>query len=257
MVKAADRAKEPARASVWLEGRAPRGSGRKGDQPSGLDRESITRATVRLLDAEGLAKFSMRRLAAELKVTAMSVYWYVDTKDDLLELALDAVCAEVRLPDTETDPSAWREQLRALATEYRGVLVRHPWVSPLIGQFLNIGPNWLAYSLAVQQAVRNTGLPAHQRNGAIAAVFQFVYGYGTMEGHFIARCAAAGLTMEEYFKHALGTVQEELAGNETIRGAKDLMESREEETVVEMWERDFTTALDLLTAGIEGLLPRS
>lgn len=55
-----------------------------------------------MLDAEGLAKFSMRRLAAELNVTAMSVYWYVDTKDDLLELALDAVFGELELPDAES-----------------------------------------------------------------------------------------------------------------------------------------------------------
>ncbi|MEW2525327.1 TetR/AcrR family transcriptional regulator [Streptomyces sp. NPDC047071] len=256
MVKAADRTKRTARTSVWLESKARRGSGRKGDQPSGLDRDRITEATVRLLDAEGLAKFSMRRLAAELEVTAMSLYWYVDTKDDLLELALDSVCAEVRLPDTTTDPVAWRAQLRDLARAYRALLIRHPWVSPLVGQFLNIGPNWLRYSLAVQQAVRNTGLAPQQRNGAIAAVFQFVYGYGTMEGHFIARCNEAGMTLEEYFRDAVGTVNEEMPGNETIRSARELMNSRTEATVVEMWERDFETALDLLIAGIEGLLSR-
>src|SRR5437867_13131077 len=114
MVRSAER--RTARTSVWLAGKARR-RGRGGGQPSGLDRNRITEATVRLLDAEGLAKFSMRRLAAELNVTAMSVYWYVDTKDDLLELALDAVFGELALPsdDTATD---WRGQLRGLATEY-------------------------------------------------------------------------------------------------------------------------------------------
>ncbi len=73
------------RTSVWLEERTESrrratGSG----QTEGLDREKITAAAVRLLDTEGLAKFSMRRLAARLGVTAMSVYWYVDRKDDLL-----------------------------------------------------------------------------------------------------------------------------------------------------------------------------
>ncbi|WP_282791170.1 TetR/AcrR family transcriptional regulator [Streptomyces sp. CC224B] len=256
MVKAADRASRPARASVWLDGKARRGAARKGDQPSGLDRDRITGATVRLLDAEGLARFSMRRLAAELEVTAMSVYWYVDTKDDLLELALDAVGAEVRLPDTGSDPSAWREQLRSLAAEYRALLIRHPWVSPLVGRFLNIGPNWRRYSLAVQQAVRNTGLAPRERNGAIAAVFQFVYGYGTMQGHFSARSAEAGMTTEEYFREALGTVEQGLAHDETVRGARELMESRGEESVDAMWDRDFEAALDLLIAGIESLLAR-
>src|SRR5690606_26001370 len=85
MARAAQGSGRAARPSVWLAGREPRRSGRGGGQPSGLDRERITEVTVRLLDAEGLARFSMRRLAAELNVTAMSVYWYVDTKDDLLE----------------------------------------------------------------------------------------------------------------------------------------------------------------------------
>ena len=133
MVSAADRAKGPARTSVWLERQGGPGRGAESGQPAGLDRDKIIAATVRLLDAEGAAKFSMRRLAAELNVTAMSVYWYVDTKDDLLELALDAVFGTIPLPRRERGRADWREQLRELATGYRGLLVRHPWVSPLIG----------------------------------------------------------------------------------------------------------------------------
>ena len=53
----------------------------------------IVAAAGGLLEREGPEALSMRRLAAELNVTAMSVYWYVDTKDDLLELALDRVAA--------------------------------------------------------------------------------------------------------------------------------------------------------------------
>ncbi|MGW3914753.1 TetR/AcrR family transcriptional regulator [Streptomyces sp. NPDC005070] len=176
MVGAADRAKRPPRTSVWLTDKAPRGrTARGGGQPSGLDRERITAATVRLLDAEGLAKFSMRRLAAELNVTAMSVYWYVDTKDELLELALDAVIGELELPDAESE-EGWRDQLRGLATGYRALLVRHPWVSALIGNLPNIGPSSMAFSACVRQVIQDTGMPSYGRTGAMSAVFQFVYG---------------------------------------------------------------------------------
>ncbi|MFB8771956.1 TetR/AcrR family transcriptional regulator [Streptomyces broussonetiae] len=222
-----------ARASVWLVDR-PRRSGRGGGQPSGLDRERITEATVRLLDAEGLARFSMRRLAAELNVTAMSVYWYVDTKDDLLELALDAVHGELRLPAPEDDTADWREQLRALAHEYRALLVRHPWLSPLVGTYLNIGPNSLAFSRAVQRVVRRTGLPAHGVSGAISAVFRFVYGYGTVEGHFLASGADSGMAPDDCFRRSV----------ETVTGAPETL------------ERDFVFALDLLIAGIEAMTAR-
>lgn len=252
MAKGAGRAGDSARTSVWLEGTARAG---RGGQPSGLDRERITAASVRLLDAEGLGGFSMRRLAAELKVTAMSVYWYVDTKDDLLELALDQAFAEMRLPPENSDED-WRGQLRTLAGEYRAVLVRHPWVSPLAGTFLNIGPRSLDFSLAVQRVILRTGLPPRGQAGAIAAVFQFVYGFGTIEGHFVQRCAAAGVTQEEYFRQSMSAVSDSLSPHEVIRHSADLMEARGGDTVEEMRERDFAYALETLVAGIEVMAER-
>ncbi|MFF3502051.1 TetR/AcrR family transcriptional regulator [Streptomyces sp. NPDC003247] len=244
-----------ARASVWLDDRARR-RGRGGGQPSGLDRRRITEVTVRLLDAEGLDRFSMRRLAAELNVTAMSVYWYVDTKDDLLELALDAAFGELELPDPAAGDADWRDQLRALATAYRTLLVRHRWLSPLAGRYLNVGPNSLAFSRTVQQVVRRTGLPAHRITSAIAAVFQFVYGYGTIEGHFFGRVADTGMTADEYFQHAMTSVTEAPQAAEVVAESRDLMAARGGDTVAEMLDRDFTFALDLLVAGIEAMVDR-
>ncbi|MEV6400317.1 TetR/AcrR family transcriptional regulator C-terminal domain-containing protein [Streptomyces sp. NPDC051907] len=254
MASAADHAKGPARTSVWLNGKTDRS--RRAGQPDGLDRDKIIDATVRLLDAEGAAKFSMRRLAAELNVTAMSVYWYVDTKDDLLELALDAVVGTQRLPDLSAEGD-WRDQLRELAAGYRSLLVRHPWVSPLIGTFLNIGPNAMAFSIAVQQVMRNTGLPPHGQMGGLSAVFQFVYGFGTIEGHFIKRCATAGMTQDEYFQQAMGTISGRPEFKETFASAAELIEARGSQTVEEMRERDFDFALELLIAGIEAMVARA
>jgi AcrR family transcriptional regulator len=242
------------RASVWLadEGRH---SGRRGGQPSGLDRDRITEATVRLLDAEGLAKFSMRRLAAELNVTAMSVYWYVDTKDELLELALDAVYGELSRHGPETGED-WRERLRTLARANRSLLVRHPWVSQLTGTFLNIGPHSLAFSRAVQVVVRRSGLPTHRLTGAISAVFQFVYGYGTIEGHLLARAADSGLSVDDYFQASMSAVAESPDTADVIEESREIMSARGGDTVGEMLDRDFEFALDLLVAGIEAMVER-
>lgn len=259
--KAGDKAGQPLRTSVWLEGK-PAARGRKSertDHPTGLDRDRIIAVSVRLLDAEGPAKFSMRRLAAELGVTAMSLYWYVDTKDDLLELALDSVYTEiVTLPGTAddgTDPD-WRDELRELAVSYRALLVRHPWVSPLVGKFLNIGPHSMEFSTAVQRVMRGTGLPAHGQMGALSAVFQFVYGFGTIEGHFVQRCAEAGMTQDQYHRHAMGSIHEQPEYQGLFEQAEELMEARGGETVEEMRERDFAFALDVLVAGIETMRER-
>ncbi|GAA0602224.1 TetR/AcrR family transcriptional regulator [Streptomyces crystallinus] len=252
MVSAADRAKNPMRTSVWLESGKSAGRARRAGQPAAaLDRERIIAESVRLLDREGAAKFSMRRLAAELGVTAMSLYWYVDTKDDLLELAMDAVAAEVPVPDVSEQDADWRDQTRALAVGYRAMLVRHPWVSPLMGRYLNIGPNFMAFSVAAQTVMARSGLPPHGVTGGLSAIFQFVYGFGTIEGQFVARCAEAGVTEDEYFAQAMGTVRERPELHEQFAIAEELMEARGGDTVAEMRERDFVFALDLLIAGIE------
>ncbi|MFE6767782.1 TetR/AcrR family transcriptional regulator C-terminal domain-containing protein [Streptomyces fimicarius] len=249
----ADRAPDTVRTSVWLDRRTPSRS-RRSESPAGLDRNRITEASVRLLDADGLAKFSMRRLAAELDVTAMSLYWYVDTKDDLLELALDSVYAEIAPPREADD---WRDRLRDLARSYRELLVRHIWISPLAGTFLNIGPNSMLFSYAVQDIVRATGLPLERQTGALSAVFQFVYGFGTVEGHFKARCDATGLTQDEYHQRAMGTIRAQPHMREIAVYSDDIMAARGGDTVEEMRERDFVFALDLLIAGIETMSART
>ncbi|MEE1749147.1 TetR/AcrR family transcriptional regulator C-terminal domain-containing protein [Streptomyces sp. NPDC006641] len=252
MVSAADRVKNPARTSVWLDRRTPSRT-RKPDQAAGLDRERITATSVRLLDAEGLAKFSMRRLAAELDVTAMSLYWYVDTKDDLLELAMDSVYREFTPP---AEDAPWQDRLRGMAAEYRELLVRHVWVSTLAGHFLNIGPHAMLMSYAIQDVIRATGLPLRHQTGALSAVFQFVYGFGTVEGHFAQRSAAAGISQEEYYQQAMGTIRAQPQLRQIVESSQQVMDARGGNTVEEMRDRDFTFALELLIAGIEAMRDR-
>ncbi|WP_327132727.1 TetR/AcrR family transcriptional regulator [Streptomyces sp. NBC_01343] len=191
MVTAADPG--ASRTSVWLAPGHSAPARRRSEAPSGLDRDRITGATVRLLDAEGLARFSMRRLAAGLGVTAMSLYWYVDTKHDLLELALDRALGELPLPRTApAEPIApavpvapvapsqdgWPGRLRSLACGYRRLLVEHPWVAPLTAAYPNIGPHARAFDAALQRLLDATGLAGARRTGAHLAVSQFLHGCG-------------------------------------------------------------------------------
>ncbi|MFG2982934.1 TetR/AcrR family transcriptional regulator [Streptomyces sp. NPDC048258] len=167
----------PVESSVWLAARPAAPARRRSEAPSGLDRERITAATVRMLDAEGLARFSMRRLAAGLGVTAMSLYWYVDTKHDLLELALDRALGELAL-SAGPAPEGWPGRLRALARGYRRLLADHPWVAPLTAAYPNIGPHARAFDAALQRLLDATGLTDPARTGAHLAVSQFLHGCG-------------------------------------------------------------------------------
>ncbi|MCB5181153.1 TetR/AcrR family transcriptional regulator [Streptomyces antimicrobicus] len=165
------------RTSVWLTARSAPTTRRRGEAPSGLDRERITTAAVRLLDTDGLARFSMRRLASGLGVTAMSLYWYVDTKHDLLEFALDRALGELDLP-TGAVAAGWAARLRALARGYRRLLAEHAWVAPLAAEYPNIGPHARAFDAALHRLLDATGLTDTGRTGAHLAVTQFLHGCG-------------------------------------------------------------------------------
>ncbi|WP_275562828.1 TetR/AcrR family transcriptional regulator C-terminal domain-containing protein [Streptomyces sp. 5-6(2022)] len=78
----------------------------------------------------------MRRLAERLGAHATSLYWHVATKDDVLDLALDAVFAELDLPDKHS--ASWQDDIEAFMTGLRSVLLRHPWAAALA----NSRPPW-------------------------------------------------------------------------------------------------------------------
>ncbi|MFF5502612.1 TetR/AcrR family transcriptional regulator [Streptomyces roseolus] len=252
MVKAADRDKNPAGSSVWLERRPAR----TGGGPAGLDRDRIVAASIRMLDEDGLAKLSMRRLAAELGVTAMSLYWYVDTKDDIIEYALDTVYGEIDLAAVEAGRD-WRERLSTLALEYRRMLVRHPWMSPCAGQYLNIGPNAIAVGAKIQEAIGATGLPIGRQPSAMSAVFQFVYGYGTIESQFGRRAVEAGMDADSFYGESMKAFRQDPAFMERLEPMTELLDERASHgSVSAIWDRDFSFALDILVAGIEAMVAR-
>ncbi|MEL6981375.1 MAG: TetR/AcrR family transcriptional regulator C-terminal domain-containing protein [Actinomycetota bacterium] len=94
-----------------------------GDRPH-LSREAIAATALRLTDQDGLAGLSMRKLGAELGVEAMSLYHYVDSKDDLLDAVLDLLYAEVDLPRDLPD-SEWEKAVRLGLGSFHQVLIDH------------------------------------------------------------------------------------------------------------------------------------
>lgn len=122
-----------------------------------ISREAIVTAAVRLLDNEGLAALSMRRLAEELGTGAASLYWHVGSKDGLLDLVLDEVIGENEVPDP--DPAHWREQLKEVARTQRRISLRHPYIVRISIGRIPMGPNALLYSERVLAILRAGGLP--------------------------------------------------------------------------------------------------
>ena len=96
------------------------------EQRAPLSRERVLRAALDLADREGIGGLSMRRLAAELGVEAMSLYHHVRNKGDILDGIVDLALTEVELPSGDVD---WKSAVRSSAISYHETLRRHPWVT--------------------------------------------------------------------------------------------------------------------------------
>lgn len=91
---------------------------------AGLSRDRVLATALALVDDEGVDALSMRRLGRELGVEAMSLYSYVENKQDLIEGVVEQVFRE--MPLVEPGPGAWPDRLRQHAATFRDVLLRHP-----------------------------------------------------------------------------------------------------------------------------------
>jgi AcrR family transcriptional regulator len=104
----------------------------------GLSQAEIVSTAIAVADAEGPEAISMRRIARELGAGVMSLYWYVESKEELLELMLDAIEAEADVPEASGD---WRADLGTFAHRIRAALVQHRWAVDFIGTRPPSGPN--------------------------------------------------------------------------------------------------------------------
>jgi AcrR family transcriptional regulator len=94
-----------------------------------LTREEIVGAALRIVDSDGLAALTMRRLGADLGVEAMTLYHYIPSKEALLDLVVERMRSQMRLADPPPDDPAGL--LEALFVEYRRALTAHPNLLPL------------------------------------------------------------------------------------------------------------------------------
>ncbi len=126
----------PGSAEWWLERRAR--DARRRPRADGLTIERIVGAAVALVDADGLAALTVRRLADELRTGSASLYRHVASREELLVLMVDHVLGEVRSPDPSL---TGREQVEELAGELRRVLMSHPSLLPALTAAPLLGPN--------------------------------------------------------------------------------------------------------------------
>jgi AcrR family transcriptional regulator len=154
---------------VWARPeRPPRGRAR------GLSRQQIVRAALQIADREGLDALTMRRVAQRLGAGTMSLYWYVRSKDELIELLRDEVAGEQTLQRASGD---WRSDLARFARDTRASYLRHPWLASVLVGLPPIGPNSLRQDELSLEIVSGLGLDFRTQMAIPAAVHCFVIGY--------------------------------------------------------------------------------
>jgi AcrR family transcriptional regulator len=155
------------RGSIWM--RPERNT--RGPDPT-YSRELFTAAAIKIADAEGIEALSIRRVAKEVGAGAMSLYRYIDSKDELLELMSDAVMGEEPVPD---EPSGdWRADLRTLAERGRALMHRHPWLAGIRNLRRTFGPNTLRAFEYNLRCLDGRGLTIDQLLSIVLTVNGFV-----------------------------------------------------------------------------------
>ncbi len=148
---------------------------RQAERPA-LSREVIARAALELIDTEGLAGLSMRKLGSKLGVEAMSLYHYVANKGDLLDAAVEQIYLEIDIP-TQTDPAEWEATVRAGLRSFCETLTRHPNTISLFAAEPAVSPGAFGVFYAAYDRLRSAGLAPTQAHEALHLVVSFVLGH--------------------------------------------------------------------------------
>ena len=143
-----------------------------------LSRERVLRTAIALADEVGVESLSMRKLAKQLGVEAMSLYHHVAGKEDLVSGIVDLVFEEIEPPPAGVE---WRTAMRARAVSTREALLRHPWANGLLEARAQPGPANARLHEACLKCLREAGFSLAETVHAYSIQDSFIYGFALQE----------------------------------------------------------------------------
>jgi len=158
--------------------------------------ERLAAAALHIVDAGGLEALTVRSLAQELGVGTMTIYWYVQNKDEILDLVSDQLLADVVLPPMDPD---WRVSARATCKAVRGAMLSHARALPVMVGRGSFGPNGLRmidHSIAV---FRNAGFSDQESADAYFAFSNYVTGFSLMQTSNVSVPGKTEMDRRAYF----------------------------------------------------------
>jgi AcrR family transcriptional regulator len=213
-----------------------------------LSRERVLDAAIRLADEGGIESLTMRKLARELGVEAMSLYNHVANKGDLVDAIVDLVVGEIELPSTDED---WDVAIRKCAISAHEAFLRHPWACSLVMSpttTLTVRTPRLQYMEWLLRRLREADLSPEQTYHAYHALDSHIVGFTLWQlGHSAGAKAIAGA--RDFADLAASFLRELRAG-----GYPYLAEHAEQHIAAaggSESEREFEFGLDLILDGLK------
>ena len=197
------------------------------------------RAAIRLADAGGLESLSMRKLAQELRVEAMSLYNHVADRDDIVDGMVDLVFAEIDLPSGRD----WKKAMRRRAISVREALLRHPWATPLMESRTTPGPANLRHHDAVIGCLRAAGFTIGAAAQAFSVINGYIYGFALQERTLPFRTPKELAAVADMMLKQMGDAYPHLAEMIVKHALKPGYD----------YAKEFTNGLDLILDGVERL----
>ena len=213
-----------------------------------LSRERVLAAAMELADAEGIPALTMRRLAADLGVEAMSLYHHVPGKERLLDGLTEAVLVEINAAVAAQVGAAddWRTALRHRCLAARDVMVRHRWAPGLLGSRSSIPAGLYPYYEEILATMLRGGLSYHLSHRAIHALGTMVLGF-TQE---LFTPATDGGTLDEEAAEAEFAAMANVLPHLTAMVASEVHDNDEDPLGWCDSQNEFEFTLDLLLDGL-------
>jgi AcrR family transcriptional regulator len=146
-------------------------------RPAKVTRDAIAKAALAVLDDAGLEALTMRRLADDLGVGTMTLYGHVASKDELLDLAIDAAVSDTPRPELT---GSWRDQLRMLMESSWRRMARHPALVRIRVTRPVLRPEALRFGEAGVAVLRAAGFPPDEAAKAFRLLFTFTVGFAAL-----------------------------------------------------------------------------
>ncbi|MFI6393623.1 TetR/AcrR family transcriptional regulator [Nonomuraea sp. NPDC050547] len=204
--------------NIWMLPERPA----RGPKP-GYSRAQITDAAIRIADTEGLEAATMRRIAAEIGAGAMSLYRYVPSRDNLVELMADRMQGEI---DVTGMPSGdWRADLTRYADGLRAMWLRHPWIGAVQRSLPSFGPNQLLL-IERMMGVLDPFVSIDENLGLMAMLNSYIEGVVREEISSAREVRRSGLSESEWMTRNYPYIEGLVKSGEYPIFTKIVMEAR-------------------------------